>query len=549
MKRIACIRWKSNDCKLQIDGPRTSFPRSAWERTAHDALRRVDVQPTQSVDEAGSHAERGNQNSCKLQILRHCRRFSPIVGMEPTDDESILLDITGLAHLFGGEAALAEAIVSDFSQLGLAARVAVADTIGAAWAAARYQKREGGREKGEGGNPKSEIRNPKTPNSQISKSPDPSPFVIIPPGEVPAFLASLPLDALRLPDETVRLLGELGLTRIGELEGLPREELSSRFGPALLRRLDQAFGRLGEPLPACPSEPQFAARWSAEWPTARRETISAVVEQLIGRVAAMLQESGLGALRLECRLALEIDNRQSAIGNQQLSVGLFRPTAAAKHLFELVRLQLEQLRISAPVTDIYAAATLTAPLEPRRQATLFDQSMRHTPCAGSAHGVCGIQSDGLHFAALVERLGSRLGRQSVLGVRLRPETQPELSWHYDPLVGVKRRRKVLRTLRVRNRHAERADYNVPPRPLRLLLRPLPLAATSIAPDGPPLGFRHGSQEHKIAHAWGPERIETGWWRGRPVGRDYFRVETAAGRRFWLFRRLRDGKWFLHGMFE
>ena len=125
------------------------------------------------------------------------------------------------------------------------------------------------------------------------------------------------------------------------------------------------------------------------------------------------------------------------------------------------------------------------------------------------------------------------------GVRLRPEAQPELSWHYDPLVERRRRR-----------HAPKAlPTELPPRPLRLLPRPLPLVATSVVPDGPPLRFHYAGQEQQIAQSWGPERIETGWWRGRPVGRDYFRVETAAGCRFWLFRRLRDGKWFLHGMFE
>ena len=67
--------------------------------------------------------------------------------------------------------------------------------------------------------------------------------------------------------------------------------------------------------------------------------------------------------------------------------------------------------------------------------------------------------------------------------------------------------------------------------------------------GPPLWFHFAGQQHHVAQVWGPERIETGWWRGRPVGRDYFRVETTAGRRFWLFRRLRDEKWFLQGMFE
>jgi protein ImuB len=69
------------------------------------------------------------------------------------------------------------------------------------------------------------------------------------------------------------------------------------------------------------------------------------------------------------------------------------------------------------------------------------------------------------------------------------------------------------------------------------------------PDGPPLRFSARAREHRIAATWGPERIETGWWRGRPVGRDYYCVETQSGRRFWLFRRLRDDKWFLHGTFE
>jgi len=76
-----------------------------------------------------------------------------------------------------------------------------------------------------------------------------------------------------------------------------------------------------------------------------------------------------------------------------------------------------------------------------------------------------------------------------------------------------------------------------------------LAAMAVMPDGPPLAFRLRGREHRIARSWGPERIETGWWRGRPIGRDYFRVETTTGQRYWLFRRLADGRWFLHGRFE
>jgi protein ImuB len=91
--------------------------------------------------------------------------------------------------------------------------------------------------------------------------------------------------------------------------------------------------------------------------------------------------------------------------------------------------------------------------------------------------------------------------------------------------------------------------DLPPRPLQLLPRPVALAVTSIVPDGPPLRAEISGRQQQIARCWGPERIETGWWRGRPVGRDYYQVETAAGHRLWLFRRLRDGRWFWHGSFD
>ena len=76
-----------------------------------------------------------------------------------------------------------------------------------------------------------------------------------------------------------------------------------------------------------------------------------------------------------------------------------------------------------------------------------------------------------------------------------------------------------------------------------------IEVVSIVPEGPPLRFRWRQEEHTIRWSWGPERIETGWWREQHVRRDYYRVETAAGSWFWLFRRREDGHWFVHGVFE
>jgi protein ImuB len=456
MRRIACIRLPGEDCNSPLE------PRS-------------------------------------LELLKYAGRFSPIVGLEPTESTSILLDITGLAHLFGGEPALAKNVVDDFARLGLSIRLAIADTIGAAWAATHY------------------CRLP------------PSGFLIVPPGETSDFLSPFPIEALRLPEKILRLLHELGIVRIGQLEALPREDFSSRFGPVLLHRMDQAQGRLDEPVPACPIPPTFEADWSIEHPTSRRDAIEAMLERLIGRVAVMLAHAGQGVLRLECRLAFEHPTSASKPRDSLLSLGLFQPTSVAQHLFELARLQFDRLCIPAPVAHIHVTASLTAPLEPRKQRTLFDGSGENAGFACQSHDTL--------FAKLVERLSSRLGPDAVVRVRLRPEAQPEFSWHYDPMVEHRRRRRNV------------SPGELPLRPLRLLERPLPIAACSLSPDGLPLRLDFSDRVQEVVQSWGPERIETGWWRGRPVGRDYYRVETAAGRRFWLFRRLRDGKWFLHGMFD
>ena len=92
------------------------------------------------------------------------------------------------------------------------------------------------------------------------------------------------------------------------------------------------------------------------------------------------------------------------------------------------------------------------------------------------------------------------------------------------------------------------DRRLPPRPLRLLPRPVRVEAVAVMPDGPPVHFQHQGESRRVDKSWGPERIETAWWRGRSVRRDYYRIETTTGSRFWLFRQLTDGQWFLQGAF-
>jgi protein ImuB len=194
---------------------------------------------------------------------------------------------------------------------------------------------------------------------------------------------------------------------------------------------------------------------------------------------------------------------------------------------ELLGMQLEQLALPGPVESLRMEATLVAPLE-RRQTELFPD---------------GIRQATRQLACLVNRLSSRLGCRAVTRPRLVADVQPERSYFDQPLTGQYR----AQTRRHRSPHS--APARTPPiRPLYLRPSPLPVEVVAVAPDGPPVRLYFKKCQHHVTRHWGPERIETAWWRGRSVRRDYYRIETTTGSRFWLFRQLTDGQWFLQGAF-
>ena len=447
-----------------------------------------------------------------LRLARWCERFSPTVELEESDEpESLLLDITGCSRLFHGESALAEQAARQLCQRGLTARLAVADTISGAWAMAHYAP------------PRDTALDEPHPNG---KPPRP---VLVAPGKIAAALGPLPLEALRLSDNAIAWLRELGIERIDQLERLPRDHLPERFGPEINRRLDQAWGQQAEvPLSNRPPVP-IQLDWSFEPPTSRREVLEAALAQMIEQLTGLLRDRRQGVVQLRCRLEL-------AGGKPiDLPIGLFRATAAAGHLQDLVRLHLEWLALSRPVAAAHLRITETATLEYRQQEIFSGRTVRH---------------ETRQVAQLLDRLSGRLGRQSVLRPRLIPDAQPERACRYEPLLATSGNRPGGRRRDRRDRSsADEAQSVWCERPLRLRARPAPVDVWSVVPDGPVIRFRWSGREWRVMRTWGPERIETGWWRGPPVGRDYYRVETEGGGRFWLFRRILDDRWFLHGWFD
>lgn len=352
-------------------------------------------------------------------------------------------------------------------------------------------------------------------------------------------LQSLPLAALRLPEETLDLLAQLGIHRIEQLMALPRDQLESRFGPLLLRRLDQATGAVSEVIQPLHLPPDLSAEQFFEHPTAEPEVIQAVIEKLLARLVKGLAAHGQGATQLTCRLSLQ-DGPPLV-----LDVGLYRPTATARHLHELVRMQLEPRRLASPIESIALVVLAAQPLSERQQELFVDDRSRARPVL---------------LGRLIDRLAGRLGHRGVVRPRLVRDAQPELAVQDEPLVGTngtassressQRSRRPGKSSQGKPSETKSGDpsFQSLERPLVLLPQPVPIRVISLLPDGPPAQFVYRGHTHRVAHHWGPERIETGWWRKAGVRRDYWRAETTTGSRFWLFRRLRDLAWFLHGVF-
>jgi protein ImuB len=459
-----------------------------------------------------------------------CDRYTPLVGLDPPD--GLMLDVTGCAHLFGGEAALAADLMRRLGQRGLQARVAVADTVGCAWAVARFSSSLPPRERGRS------IR-------------EADRVGVIPSGDERDVLSPLPLAALRLPAETIEALSQVGLKRIADVLDRPRAPLAARFGAEFVRRIDQALGRDDEPIaPRLPVPAAIAEQRFAD-PIALERDVLGTIEKLAEKLGALLERRGEGARLLQAAL-FRTDGKVFRI-----EVGTSEPLrdpARIRHLFA------DRLGVIGDEFDPGFGFDML------RLAALMTE--RHEP----AQTGLAPPDHAQELAHLIDRLGARFGLRRV--TRLLPQDThiPEFavmamgaacsaharaSGHPGP-----RTRFPLSRGR-----AEEQDSLAPTRPIRLFARPEPVEAVAEVPDGPPVQFTWRRMRHVVAHAEGPERIAMEWWRdeaGQMLMRDYFRVESREGVRVWLFRAWPKPKeaeqdqdrqqpqpptsWFVHGVF-
>lgn len=477
------------------------------------------------------HQEAGNASqslvalpadpAADLQALQHlaqrCEIFSPLVGWESLDLATkrtagpppaldyLLLDVTGIGPLFGGEAALASQVAALCAAHGYEARIAIAETMGAAWALT-------------------------TDDSAATSAP-----CLIPSGKLEEALAALPIAALRLEKETTRLLLQLGVRQVAELLRLSRGGLADRFGQQVLMRLDRVLGRAADTLIPLRPPVSFSAAWRLEYPTEQAEVLAHLLQRLLERISAALQCQQQGAMRLICRLEIA--------GSQPLlwQVGLYRPAACAEYLWSLLRVPFEQMQLRGEVNCIQIEAALTAPLE-QHQQQLFADSTR---------------TANRDLAVLLDRLGSRLGMDAVLHAKATDDSLPEREFAWISMVGetrgwattAERPRRCNRALEPRAMDQERFLAAAGLRPLTFLAEPQAIQSLTIVSGDRPGHFMWRGKPQRIVRYWGPQRIETGWQRGRTVRRDYYRVEIDSGEWYWIFRTLPRGLWFMHGVFD
>jgi len=443
-------------------------------------------------------------------------RYTPLVAPQVMGavarDYGLWLDIAGCAHLFGGEAALVADLRARLARHGIPARLALAGTTGAAWALARSPTHDG---------------------------------AIIASGNERAALATLPVAALRLDSRAVSGLRRLGVREVAALARLPREDITARFGPMPVLRLDQAFGRVEEVIPWRHEAAPWREFLAFPEPIGTVEDLARALDVLSGSLCARLTAAGQGGLRFTARF-FRVDNTA-----REARIGTARPVRNAAYVAKLLGAKLESIDPGFGVEAMTLEAEATAAFS-ATQAEAF-----------------AVAEELDRVATVVDRIANDIGAENV--------------WRPAPFASHVPERAVVK---------EPPFHQVPswerdptqPRPVRLLKRPEPIDVTAPVPDDPPILFRWRKRVHRIRAATGPERIAAEWWRSRQRSasdpnqrqrsasdpnqerkrqaereetdllRDYYQVEDTDGARFWVFRAGLHGseahtpRWFLHGLF-
>ena len=438
-------------------------------------------------DLAVAPADRDGDAQALSRLAEWCLWCAPLTSA--TDPDGIWIDATGCAHLHGGETSMLTTLLERLSGMGLTVRGAMADTPGCAWALAHA-------------------------GGQAAE--------VIPEHGQAAALDPLPVAALRLDAVIVKGLLQLGLEHIGLLRTAPRAPLVRRFGPDLMRRLDQALGLLPEPVrPVLPRDAVQDRRSFLE-PVSTADAIATVIGVLVETVCMELVKRGEGARQADL-LCERVDGSVQAV-----RIGTASPVCDPDHMGRLLRARIETIE---PGFGIEAMQLIVRQSERRaaRQVTGMPADMSPQETGD---------------AELLDRLGNRAALDGVPVRMARAESHmPE-------------RRQVMMPA---TPSMKSTDWSCQwPRPARLFDPPEPLVMIRQDAAGVPLQVVWRGHAYGIVACDGPERVHGEWWHdASEYGRirNYWIAAEKGGLQFWLFQSVRcagtpdaASPWFLHGLF-
>jgi protein ImuB len=452
--------------------------------------------PELTVHDADEAADRKTLED----IADWCDRFTPLVALDLP--HGLFLDITGCAHLFGGEAALLRQLTGALQRQGFKAGAAIAGTSVCARTLTRAA----------------------------------CGAIVADGGEADA-VRPLPVAALCADDAVIGGLRRAGLKTIGDVAARGRHEIAARFGARFTTLLEHALGEGDAPISPRKPPPDYIVEKRFAEPIATASTISITLSSLAAMLVSAMDKQGKGARRLEAAF-FRTDGAVRVI-----AVDTGRPVTRSEMVDRLFRERLE---------------ALNDPLDPGFGFDLIRLAASRTEMVvQEQRDLDTTVHDNDELSALIDRIAARIGGRRVL-VHLPQDTHiPERAVLAAP---------AQHHLAAATQAAwpARAEGEPPLRPLRLFDRPEPIKVPfAMVPDGPPHHFTWRRVTHEVVRVEGPERIAMEWWKqdGQVLTRDYFRVEDEEGRRFWIFRdglyerELADeegrpvpANWYLHGLF-
>jgi protein ImuB len=433
-------------------------------------------------------------------IADWCDRFTPLVALDPP--HGLFLDISGCAHLFGGEAALMRMVCDALARQGFTVSAAIASTSICA----------------------------RTMTRHVHGS-------IVGDGEETEAVAPLPVFALGADDAISRGLRRAGLKTIGDVASRARHEITARFGADFTTLLEQALGQGDAPISPRKPLPDYIVEKRFAEPVVTEGVIAMTLSRLAQMLVMAMDRQGKGARRLEAHF-FRTDGAVRAI-----AVDTGQPVTRPDVIDRLFRERLD---------------ALNDPLDPGFGFDLVRLSASRTEIVvQQQRDLDANVHDNDALTALIDRIAARIGGRRVV-VHLPQDTHiPERA-----VLAAPAQHHLAAAMQAA--WPARVESEPPLRPLRLFERPEPIKVPfATVPDGPPHHFTWRRATHAVVRVEGPERIAMEWWKqeGQALTRDYFRVEDETGLRFWIYRNGLYGSelvdaagepapsnWFVHGLF-